>query len=116
MTSRYENFHRRAAEVPFSIPPGACIISEPFLFQTTSLTTSDFLQARGITMKSSSISLLYVPGAALLPQGPNSCSAEDKQQKGKCFSNLPLAAPQFKFIGSQAFTKPQHVNKICYSS
>jgi len=33
-------------------------------------------------MKSSSIALLYVPGAASLPTGPNSCSAEEKRDKG----------------------------------
>jgi len=49
-------------------------------------------QARGITMKSSSIALLYVPGAASLPAGPNSCSAEEKRDKGKhvTFMNCDL--------------------------
>eukprot|EP00878_Enallax_costatus_P043955 GHUV01052079.1.p1 GENE.GHUV01052079.1~~GHUV01052079.1.p1 ORF type:complete len:227 (+),score=83.69 GHUV01052079.1:265-945(+) len=36
------------------------------------LDSRDDEQARGITMKSSSISLLYVPGAAHRPQGPRS--------------------------------------------
>lgn len=39
-------------------------------------------QARGITMKSSSISLLYVPGASLHPQGPNAISSESKLKDG----------------------------------
>lgn len=41
------------------------------------------MQARGITMKSSSISLLYVPDAAYLPEGPQSCTQEDKLRKGR---------------------------------
>lgn len=47
------------------------------------LDSRDDEQARGITMKSSSISLLYVPGAAYRPQGPRSCSEEEKAAKGK---------------------------------
>lgn len=39
-------------------------------------------QARGITMKSSSISLLFVPGAATRPEGPRSVSAEEKLASG----------------------------------
>jgi len=39
-------------------------------------------QARGITMKSSSISLLYVPGAALRPEGPRSVSDGEKLGSG----------------------------------
>lgn len=44
--------------------------------------SKDEEQARGITMKSSSISLLFVPGAALRPQGPNSVSREEKVEQG----------------------------------
>ena len=40
-------------------------------------------QARGITMKSSSISLLFAPGAAHLPAGPNSLSRQEKLDQGK---------------------------------
>ena len=39
-------------------------------------------QARGITMKSSAICLLHVPGATSLPGGAASCSDEDKRAKG----------------------------------
>ena len=46
------------------------------------LDSRDDEQARGITMKSSSISLLYVPGAAYRPEGPRSCSEEEKAAKG----------------------------------
>lgn len=45
------------------------------------LDSRDDEQARGITMKSSSISLLYVPGAAYKPEGPRSCSEEEKAAK-----------------------------------
>ncbi len=42
-------------------------------------------------MKSSSIALLYVPGAASLPGGPNSCSADEKREKGGfLLSHLPV--------------------------
>ena len=40
------------------------------------------VQARGITMKSSSICLLHVPGAAALPGGANACPDADKLAKG----------------------------------
>lgn len=46
------------------------------------LDSRDDEQARGITMKSSSISLLYVPEAAYRPEGPRSCSEEEKAAKG----------------------------------
>ncbi|DBA75465.1 TPA: hypothetical protein ACH3X1_010720 [Trebouxia sp. C0004] len=46
------------------------------------LDSRDDEQARGITMKSSSISLLYVPGAAYRPEGPRSCSEEEKAAEG----------------------------------
>lgn len=46
------------------------------------LDSRDDEQARGITMKSSSISLLYVPGAAFRPDGPRSCSEEEKAARG----------------------------------
>ena len=46
------------------------------------LDSRDDEQARGITMKSSSISLLYVPGAAYRPEGPRSCPEEEKAAKG----------------------------------
>lgn len=39
-------------------------------------------QVRGITMKSSSIALLYVPGSATRPGGPKSVTAEEKLEKG----------------------------------
>jgi len=39
-------------------------------------------QARGITMKSSSISLLFVPGAVTRPEGPRSVPAEEKLAVG----------------------------------
>ncbi|KAJ9529926.1 hypothetical protein QJQ45_023208, partial [Haematococcus lacustris] len=39
-------------------------------------------QQRGITMKSSSISLLYVPGAASRPEGPRSVSDTEKLEQG----------------------------------
>ena len=39
-------------------------------------------QARGITMKSSSISLLFVPGAALHPEGPGSVPRQEKLDQG----------------------------------
>lgn len=39
-------------------------------------------QARGITMKSSSISLLFVPGGATRPEGPNSVPIEEKLASG----------------------------------
>lgn len=39
-------------------------------------------QARGITMKSSSICLLHVPGATTLPGGPSSCSEQEKLDRG----------------------------------
>jgi len=41
------------------------------------------LQARGITMKSSSIGLLHIPGAAGLPgSSPVPATAQDKLDKG----------------------------------
>ena len=46
------------------------------------LDSRDDEQARGITMKSSSISLLYVPGAAYRPDGARSCPEEEKAAKG----------------------------------
>ncbi|WIA32200.1 hypothetical protein OEZ86_003049 [Tetradesmus obliquus] len=46
------------------------------------LDSRDDEQARGITMKSSSISLLYVPGAAQRPEGPRSVSHEEKLSAG----------------------------------
>lgn len=39
-------------------------------------------QRRGITMKSSSIALLYVPGSATRPQGPKGISEEEKLSRG----------------------------------
>lgn len=39
-------------------------------------------QARGITMKSSSISLLHAPGAMKLPEGPNSLTRQQKIDQG----------------------------------
>ncbi len=54
------------------------------------LDSRDDEQARGITMKSSSISLLYVPGAAYRPEGPRSCSEEEKAAKG-----TPLTSSQY---------------------
>ena len=45
--------------------------------------SKDEEQARGITMKSSSISLLFVPGAALRPEGPNSVPREEKLEQGE---------------------------------
>ncbi|KAL4448964.1 hypothetical protein ABPG77_007681 [Micractinium sp. CCAP 211/92] len=48
--------------------------------------SKDDEQARGITMKSSSISLLFVPGAATRPQGPNSVSHEERLDKGYLFN------------------------------
>lgn len=44
--------------------------------------SKDDEQARGITMKSSSISLLYVPGAATLAEGPSSVSRADRLEQG----------------------------------
>jgi hypothetical protein len=46
--------------------------------------SKDDEQARGITMKSSSISLLFVPGAASRAEGPNSVSHEERLEKGGC--------------------------------
>ena len=43
-------------------------------------------QERGITMKSSSISLLYVPGAATSSQGPESVSRDEKLDNGVLFN------------------------------
>ncbi len=45
--------------------------------------SKDEEQARGITMKSSSITLLFVPGAALRPDGPNSVPREEKVERGE---------------------------------
>ena len=55
------------------------------------LDSRDDEQARGITMKSSSISLLYVPGAAFRPDGPRSCSEEEKAAKGMANTLLHVA-------------------------
>lgn len=44
--------------------------------------SKDDEQARGITMKSSSISLLYVPGAATCTEGPNSVPRADRLEQG----------------------------------
>lgn len=44
--------------------------------------SKDDEQARGITMKSSSISLLYVPGAATRPDGPNAVPREERLEQG----------------------------------
>ncbi|CAL8464184.1 g3719 [Coccomyxa elongata] len=46
------------------------------------LDSRDDEQARGITMKSSAICLLHVPGATSLPGGAASCTDEDKRSKG----------------------------------
>ncbi|KAF5828042.1 P-loop containing nucleoside triphosphate hydrolase protein [Dunaliella salina] len=43
-------------------------------------------QVRGITMKASSISLLYVPGAATRPQGPTGVTDTDKRENGYLFN------------------------------
>lgn len=51
------------------------------------LDSRDDEQARGITMKSSSISLLYVPGAAFRSDGPRSCSEEEKAARGSYVAN-----------------------------
>ena len=40
------------------------------------------MQARGITMKSSSICLLHIPGTNLKPGEVDTYSAEDKLNKG----------------------------------
>ena len=56
------------------------------------LDSRDDEQARGITMKSSSISLLYVPGAAYRPEGPRSCSEDEKAAEGKMLVLLSLIA------------------------
>ncbi len=47
------------------------------------LERKDDEQARGITMKSSSISLLFVPVAATRPQCPNSVSHDERLEKGE---------------------------------
>ena len=47
------------------------------------LDSRDDEQARGITMKSSSISLLYVPGAAHKPEGTRGLPEEEKAAQGK---------------------------------
>eukprot|EP00884_Botryococcus_braunii_P007859 jgi/Botrbrau1/17074/Bobra.0285s0001.1 len=46
------------------------------------LDSRDDEQRRGITMKSSSISLLHVPGAYRLPGGPRQCSAHQRLTEG----------------------------------
>ena len=46
------------------------------------LDSRDDEQARGITMKSSSISLLYVPGASNRPEGPRSVPEKEKAARG----------------------------------
>lgn len=48
--------------------------------------SKDDEQARGITMKSSSISLLYVPGAATCALGPNSVTHDERLQQGYLFN------------------------------
>lgn len=45
--------------------------------------SKDDEQARGITMKSSSISLLFVPGAATRAGGPNSVPREERLDEGE---------------------------------
>ena len=45
--------------------------------------SKDEEQARGITMKSSSISLLFVPGAATLALGPNTMPQEARLEQGR---------------------------------
>ena len=47
------------------------------------LDSRDDEQARGITMKSSSISLLYVPGAVNKPEGTRGLPEEEKAAQGK---------------------------------
>ena len=49
------------------------------------------MQARGITMKSSSIALLHVPGAAGRPGGLQACSKADMLEKGR-YECYPQAA------------------------
>ncbi|MEW5299576.1 MAG: hypothetical protein WDW36_002577 [Sanguina aurantia] len=46
------------------------------------LDSRDDEQERGITMKSSSISLLYVPGAALRPEGARGCTEAERLNTG----------------------------------
>ncbi|KIY98161.1 elongation factor EF-2 [Monoraphidium neglectum] len=46
------------------------------------LDSRDDEQSRGITIKSSSISLLYVPGAVHRPEGPRSITPEEKLSGG----------------------------------
>ncbi|PRW32859.1 ribosomal S5 Elongation factor G III V family [Chlorella sorokiniana] len=48
--------------------------------------SKDDEQARGITMKSSSISLLFVPGAATRADGPNAVPREERLEKGYLFN------------------------------
>lgn len=45
--------------------------------------SKDDEQARGITMKSSSISLLFVPGAATRADGPNAVPREERIEQGE---------------------------------
>lgn len=66
----------------------ARLCSQPALRASTAslsllFTFESAVKVRGITMKSSSISLLYVPDAAYLPEGPQSCPEEDKLTQGK---------------------------------
>ncbi|KAK9824164.1 hypothetical protein WJX72_008216 [[Myrmecia] bisecta] len=58
------------------------LIHPKLLGEMRYLDSRDDEQARGITMKSSSIALLYVPGAAAKPGGPRSCTEEEKAEKG----------------------------------
>ena len=69
------------------------------------LDSRDDEQARGITMKSSSISLLYVPGAAFLPEGPRSCSEEEKAAKGNSCTTWSLV-----FMQNQQERQSQHTH------
>ena len=80
------------------------------------LDSRDDEQARGITMKSSSISLLYVPGAASRPDGPRSCSEEEKAGKGMALRfGMQLSAQSDQILLGQLASQAA-VTPVCLKS
>ena len=68
--------------------------------------SKDDEQARGITMKSSSISLLHVPGAAARPEGPNSVPRAERLDKGAREAAPPARACAARSVPSSAAAWP----------
>ena len=70
------------APEPPAVPNPCCLATPPP--PARYMDSKDDEQARGITMKSSSISLLFVPGAATRADGPNAVPRAERLEQGEC--------------------------------